>query len=112
MGKDRLYFPEVSTSLEELPDKGRLMRLNRVLLKACANEPGKRYWNAESMHDDLALLNGVKRKKGGAGLRVVAAVAVMLIAAVWSAFRFMPKYRTAVLTTAVIQTDPPGARVI
>ena len=68
MGKDRLDFPEVSTSLDEMPDKGRLLQLNRILLKACANEPGKRYETAREMHGDLALLNGVKRKKrkGGA----------------------------------------------
>jgi formylglycine-generating enzyme required for sulfatase activity len=111
MGKDRLDFPEVSTSLDEMPDKGRLLQLNRVLLKACANEPAKRYENAEHMHDDLALLNGVKRKKSGAGLGVVAAVACMLMLAVWIVFHFLPKYRTGVPTTALIKTDPPGAMV-
>ena len=112
MGKDRLDFPEVSTSLDELPDKGRLMRLNRILLKACANEPGKRYWNAGQMHDDLELLNGVKRKKGGLGMQALAAVALMLIAAVAMVLHFLPKYRAPVLTTALIRTDPPGALVL
>ena len=111
MGKDRLDFPEVSTSLDELPDKGRLLQLNRILLKACANEPGKRYENAERMHDDLALLNGVKRKKNGAGPGVTAVVALMLIATAWAVFHFVPKYRTAVPTTALIKTEPPGAMV-
>ena len=112
MGKDRLDFPEVSTSLEEIPDKGRLMRLNRILLKACANEPGKRYWNAERMHEDLELLDGVKRKKGGAGMRIVAAVALMLIVAAATVIHFLPKYRAGVPVTALIRTEPPGALVL
>ena len=80
------------------------MRLNRILLKACANEPGKRYERAGLMHDDLDQLNGVKRKKGGSGLRTVAAVALMLIAAVLLVLHFRPKYQPRVLTTALIQT--------
>ncbi len=112
MGKDRLDFPEVSTSLDELPDKGRLMRLNRILLKACANEPAKRYWNAAQMHADLELLNGVKRKKHGIGLKGLAVVGLMLAAATWTVLHFSPKYRPAVPVTALINTDPAGAMVV
>lgn len=110
MGKDRLDFPEVSTALDELPDKGRLLQLNRVFLKACANDPAKRYESAREMHDDLAVLNGVKpKKKSRAGWVVV----LMLMAfAAWGALHFLPKYRTGVLTTATVETDPPGAMVL
>ena len=36
MGKDRLDFPELNTQLDSLPDKALLLRLNEVLLRACA----------------------------------------------------------------------------
>ena len=39
MGKDRLDFPELSSNLDERADKDRLLQLNEVLLKACANNP-------------------------------------------------------------------------
>ena len=56
MGKDRMDFPAVNTDIAELPDKTRLLRLNDVLLRACANDCGERYATAEEMHDDLLRL--------------------------------------------------------
>ncbi len=111
MGKDRLDFPEVSTALDELPDKGRLLQLNRVLLKACANEPARRYGTAREMHDDLALLNGVKPRKSHAG-RWAAAALLCLALAGWGIFHFAPKYNQGVPTAVKIETDPPGAMVL
>jgi serine/threonine protein kinase len=37
MGKDRLDFPAINSQLDELPDKERLLCLNEVVLRACAN---------------------------------------------------------------------------
>jgi len=45
-GKDRLEFPEVDSQLSERPDRERLLQLNDVLVKACANDPNKRYGSA------------------------------------------------------------------
>ncbi|HWB59240.1 MAG TPA: serine/threonine-protein kinase, partial [Chthoniobacteraceae bacterium] len=112
MGKDRLDFPEVSTSLDELPDKGRLMRLNRILLKACAGEPARRYWTAGQMHDDLEELSGVKKKKRIPLWRIAAAIVLVAVAAAGAAYYFTPKYKPGVPTTALIATDPPGALVL
>src|SRR3954454_2840153 len=52
-GKDRLDFPEVDSQLSRRPDRERLLRLNDVLVKACANDPNKRYGSAAEMHRDL-----------------------------------------------------------
>jgi len=77
MGKDRLDFPEVITRLDELDDKAELMRLNEILLRACANEPSKRYADAGEFHADLLRLeNGLAPARRGrwplwAGLCVI-----------------------------------------
>src|SRR5882672_1813550 len=56
MGKDRMDFPAVNSEIADLPDKAMLLRLNEVLLRACDNNCGERYTNAEEMHDDLLRL--------------------------------------------------------
>ena len=45
-GKDRLDFPEIDSQLSQRPDRQQLLQLNDVLVKACANEPRKRYASA------------------------------------------------------------------
>jgi len=45
-GKDRLDFPEIDSQLSTRPDRERLLQLNDVLIKACANDPKKRYKSA------------------------------------------------------------------
>ena len=111
MGKDRMDFPEVMTSLEELPDKGRLMRLNKILLKACANDAGKRYESAQRMHDDLALLEGRKKRRRGMVWPLVSSAAAVIFATLLVLF-MIAKNRAAVMTTAVIRTEPEGAMVL
>jgi formylglycine-generating enzyme required for sulfatase activity len=113
MGKDRLDFPEVTTSLDELPDKSRLLQLNRVLLKACANDASRRYDTAQRMHDDLALLDGdvKKRRKLGMGWTLIAAAAAVLLAVTFI-FHFISKNRSGAVVTTLIRTDPPGAMVL
>ncbi len=53
MGKDRMQFPEMNTGLAEFPDRELLLRLNEVLLRACANPMAERYATAREMHEDL-----------------------------------------------------------
>ena len=60
-GKDRLDFPEIDSRLSARPDREALLRLNDVLLKACANDPRKRYASAAQMRDDLAALTRGER---------------------------------------------------
>src|SRR5207237_9323619 len=55
-GKDRLDFPELDSQLSERPDRECALRLNDVLVKACANEPRHRYSTAAAMHTDLVLV--------------------------------------------------------
>src|SRR5262245_33405883 len=57
-GKDRNEFPELPSDARELPEREQLIELNEVLLKACHNDPAKRYPSAEQMHADLAYLQG------------------------------------------------------
>jgi serine/threonine protein kinase len=61
-GKDRLDFPEIDSRLSTRPDKEALLRLNDVLVKACANDRRKRYASAAQMRDDLTALNRGKRR--------------------------------------------------
>ncbi len=55
MGKDRLDFPALHTDLSRLAadERARLLRLNEVLLRACANKCSERYDSAEELHADL-----------------------------------------------------------
>src|SRR5207237_2349858 len=55
-GKDRLDFPEIDSQLSTRPDREHLLQLNDVLIKACANDPKKRYKSAAEMHQGLAEL--------------------------------------------------------
>ena len=62
-GKDRLDFPEIDSQLSTRPDREQLLQLNQVLIKACANDPKKRYGSAEAMHRDLSALEGGEPRK-------------------------------------------------
>jgi hypothetical protein len=71
MGRDRRYFPELPTALAESPEHETLLELNDVILKACANNPHRRYHSAQKMHEDLKRLlskktPGSPRKTPGA----------------------------------------------
>src|SRR5205807_1989388 len=60
-GKDRLDFPEIDSQLSTRPDREQLLQLNDLLVKACANDPRKRYVAAAEMHRDLAALEQGRR---------------------------------------------------
>jgi serine/threonine protein kinase len=62
-GKDRNDFPELPSDARESPERDQLIELNEILLKACQNDPAKRYPSAEEMRADLALLHGGRSVK-------------------------------------------------
>jgi WD40 repeat protein len=55
-GQDRCEFPNLPTRLEEMQDPDQFRELNQVILKACEEDPHKRYRKAEDLHADLLLL--------------------------------------------------------
>src|SRR6266699_1427393 len=83
-GKDRLDFPEVDSQLSTRPDRERLLQLNNVLVKACANDLNKRYDSAAEMHRDLAALEQGERprKSRAKNLLVTLSLVVLLVAAI------------------------------
>ena len=112
MGKDRMDFPELSTTLEAHPEKARLLALNPVLLKACAANPAGRYRSARELHADLAALErgrGPRRRR----LPWVLISLLPLVcggAAVLWLLHSAP--RAEGLSDLRVETDPPGAMVI
>lgn len=48
-GKDRLDFPALPSDLASWPEKAAFMRLNEVLLCACANRPAQRHHDARQL---------------------------------------------------------------
>jgi formylglycine-generating enzyme required for sulfatase activity len=114
MGKDRLQFPEIYTRMSELPDKAQLMRLNEVLLRACARDTEERYASASEMREDLEKvrdgipLGGLHRRR-----RWLPIVALLLAAAVaFGAWRARSPSVQAREGSLLIETDPEGAMVI
>lgn len=59
-GLDRQEFPKLPANLRELPDAEALVELNEIVLKACDDEPRHRYGTAQTMRDDLVLLQAGK----------------------------------------------------
>jgi WD40 repeat protein len=59
-GRDRQDYPELPTDLRLLSDREGVVELNEVIIKACHNEPRRRYATAREMHEDLVLLQGGK----------------------------------------------------
>jgi hypothetical protein len=55
-GQDRFEFPALPAQLGEMQDPDQFRELNQVILKACEDDPRKRYRNARELHADLVLL--------------------------------------------------------
>jgi eukaryotic-like serine/threonine-protein kinase len=112
-GKDRLDFPEIDSQLSTRPDRERLLQLNEVLVKACANDPKKRYASAADMHRDLVALDrGESPKKSRAKILMAAVLIVALAIAgigLWLS-RSQPTSDLHLQTT--IRTEPAGALVV
>ncbi len=114
MGKDRLQFPEVNTAISGMPDKVQLMRLNDVLLRACARDTDARYASADEMRGDLENvrdgrpLGGLHRRR-----RWLPIAALLLVCAtafgVWRGWPFSPPAGEG---SALVETEPPGAMVV
>jgi WD40 repeat protein len=86
-GKDRGSFPKVPTDFEDFEDRGRLLELNRVCLRACDTR-ARRYRTAAEMHADLLWLHAgrslieveqLKRRLAVARRVALAAALVLLV---------------------------------
>jgi TolB-like protein len=91
-GQDRSRYPDLPADLKDWPDAHEVLELNQIILKACEDEPGRRYSSAGRMHEDLALLErgrSVQRRRHAASaLKVAAQWALVLavgVAGVWTA---------------------------
>ena len=116
-GKDRLDFPEIDSELSERPDRERLLELNEVLVKACANDSRKRYPSAAAMGADLAALDRGQSLPSPNPRRKFAIVAlIILLLGLSGGFLFWRQSpgRTAgdLHRQAIIQTEPAGALVL
>ena len=115
-GKDRLDFPEIDSRLSTRPDKEALLRLNDVLVKACANDPRKRYASAAQMRDDLAALKrGERRPRERSRVKLAAAVlSILLVTGI--AFSIWSRSPAPAITDrnlkTTIRTEPQGALVL
>ncbi|HEY2142856.1 MAG TPA: serine/threonine-protein kinase, partial [Candidatus Udaeobacter sp.] len=112
-GKDRLDFPEIDSQLSTRPDRERLLQLNDVLTKACANDPKKRYSSAAEMHRDLAALDRGERPKKSRAKILIATALIFALAIGGVAFwlnRSQPNLDLRLQTT--IRTEPAGALVV
>ncbi len=114
-GKDRLDFPELDSQLTSRPDKQQLLRLNDVLVNACASDPRKRYRSAAEMNADLATLAAGRVPERRVS-RAKAALAALLLGVgvgaffLWSHYSPQPVAEIHLQTT--VRTDPPGALVM
>ncbi len=114
-GKDRLDFPEIDSQLSTRPDREQLLQLNDVLVKACAQDPKKRYRTAAEMNGDLAALGNGERPPQSKRFWKVA-IAMMSIFAIGGAAFWLYSLRSGprveMHLKKTIRTDPPGALVV
>ncbi len=115
-GKDRLDFPELDSQLTSRSDKEDLLRLNDVLIRACAADLHKRYGSASAMHADLCrLADGQAAKRQPISRKTILGVGMALILAaalfgLWKKYPFAPPPIAPTLELTV-NTEPSGAAV-
>src|ERR1700751_4666269 len=97
-GKDRLEFPEIPTDLPQLSNKELLLRLNPILLKACARDPRQRFQDGNKLQEALTAigLEPVPRQSKRRWLlpAVLGSIALVVVAAagvVGSAYHWFGK---------------------
>jgi serine/threonine protein kinase len=110
-GKDRLDFPEIDSQLSTRPDRERLLQLNGVLMKACANDPKKRYDSAAEMHRDLGALERGERP-GKSRARIFVVTGLLLVLALAGIGFWLSRAQPSVDVRTTIRTEPPGALVV
>lgn len=109
MGKDRMQFPEMNTGLADFPDRELLLRLNDVLLRACAHSQAERYATAREMHEDLLRARDGRPLAGRRRNRrrwLVVAGLITFLGMV--AYALMPVGKGG----AFIEVEPPEAMVV
>src|SRR5256886_14382582 len=114
-GKDRLDFPEIDSQLSQRPDREQLLELNNVLVKACANDPKKRYGAAAEMHRDLAAPERGERPAKSRTKFLVATMSILAMAVVGGGVWFWlnrPEPNLDLHLQTTILTEPPGALVV
>ena len=99
-GRDRMDFPELPTFVDEAAEKEHLLELNQIFLKACQNDPRRRYQSAREMSSDLALLHSGKSLRRAraveqrlAKARHLAAAAVLFVVVAALANHFIQQRR-------------------
>jgi WD40 repeat protein len=80
-GLDRSEFPKLPTGFDGFEDHDGLVELNKVILRAAAEDLGSRYQTAEELHEDLVLVQARKRVLD---LRAIARRTKALKVAAWS----------------------------
>jgi serine/threonine protein kinase len=112
-GKDRLDFPEIDSQLSTRPDRELLLQLNDVLVKACANDPKKRYESAAEMHRDLvALERGEAPRRSRAKFLVAAASLFVLVIAGIGFWLSSSQPIPDLHLQTTIRSEPAGALVV
>jgi len=112
-GKDRLDFPEIDSQLSQRPDREQLLQLNNVLVKACANDPKKRYESAAEMHRDLRALERGERPRKSRTKMLVATMSILAIAGAGAWFWLhQPQSNLDLHLQTTIRTEPAGALVV
>ena len=82
MGKSQEEFPELPTSLRDLPEFPGLMRLNGIIIKACEHQPGKRFASGAEMLVALTRLQtefAVSVEKSGSASRGELEILLLLV---------------------------------
>ena len=113
-GKDRLDFPEIDSQLSQRPDREQLLELNNVLVKACANDPKKRYDSATEMNHDLRALERGERPKKSRAKLLIAVMSILVVAAagVWFWWQYQKPSGGGLHLQTIIRTEPVGALVV
>lgn len=110
-GRDRLDFPELPEDLQRFPDKGMLLELNSILLKACARDASRRYRNAYEMEADLRKIVAPPQKKGSTGIVIVCILAAAALLGI-SQIVLGPGNAPGKPFDVEIVAEPEGATVI